>query len=232
MESAKSPATLAPSAQSWTTRDEIPRSTIWKKLERFDKDKDGKLRLLEIYDVFRTIGFSPTWSWVSAVSTALYRAPQSSGRLTLSIDLAHIERSLIKGQTGIWNDRANPIPERVTAFLAAVDANRDGKVTLDEICVLVTADARASIARHPPIVPAFAAITRKRRFVESFSAWVQLMEVASHRDAYGQRYLTLDQVAAVFDGTLFDKILSQPPRQERISAIRVIKELFGPAVDV
>jgi Ca2+-binding EF-hand superfamily protein len=232
MESAKSPAALTPSAQSWTARDDTARSTIWKKLERFDRDKDGKLGLVEIYDVFRTIGFSRTWSWVSALSTALYRAPQSSGRLTLSIDLAHIERSIIKGQTGVWNEKANPVPERVKAFLAAVDADVDGRVTLDELRVLVTADARASIAKHPPRFPALAAIARKRRFVESFSAWVQLMEVASQRDERGQRYLTLDQVAAVFDGTLFDKILSQPPRQERISAMRVIKELVRPVIDV
>jgi hypothetical protein len=206
------------------------RSTIWTKLQRFDADGDGKLGLGEIYAVFRSIGFSPAWSVVSAVATALYRGPQSSGRLTLSIDLAHIDKSIIKGQTGVWDENANPISGEVEKFLADVNADGDGKVTLDELRARVAADARASLEKHPPGIVMLAALTRKRRFVESFSAWVQLMEVAGHQDENGIRYLTLDQVRSVFDGTLFDKILSQPPRAARISAARVIKELFGPAI--
>jgi hypothetical protein len=208
------------------------RSTIWKKLERFDADKDGKLNLREIYDVFRTIGFSPSWSVVSAVATAIYRGPASSGRLTFTIDLSHIDRSIIRGQTGAWDHRANPIPAEVEKFLEAVDVRRSGRVTLDALRERVALDARSSIEKYPPRFGMLAPLTRKRRFAESFSAWVQLMEVASQTDEKGVRYLTIEQVRSVFDGTLFEKILSQPPRHERVSAVRVFKELFGPALRV
>src|SRR5947209_4638016 len=94
------------------------RSTIWKKLERFDVDQDGKLSLRENYAVFRSVGFSPAWAAVSALATAGSRGPLSSGRLTFTIDLAHIGVALVKAQTGAWDDKANSIPGAVEKFLA------------------------------------------------------------------------------------------------------------------
>jgi hypothetical protein len=217
-----------------TAKPANPSSPLWEKLAPYDKNQDGKLSLGESMDVFESQGLPKGWSFVSAFTTAIARGPIGLGEVNLydvthpselvSVDLDHIHKTILKGQSGVWDtSNGNADPAKAAAFIAEVDGNdgaSDGHITLDGIRQRVERDVSKSVDGLGEPMKTF---ERKKRFGESFSAWVVLMELAGQPDANGQRYLTPDQVKSVFDGTLFDMI--QRDHHGQVSVPRMAIEL-------
>jgi hypothetical protein len=209
------------------------KSTIWKKLERFDKNNDGKLDFQETKDVFDSVGLPSYWSFASALATVIARGPIGRGTVTkddlahphklLEITLADVQQSLLKGQSGVFDRNANADPQKAQAFIDSVK-RADGNVTLEGLNRAVEKSATESVeGMHEPMKT----LERKKHFAEAYSAWVQLMEVAGHTDSNGTRYLTPEQMKSVFDGTMFDMIFAGRSQEEKVSVMRIVTELLG-----
>ena len=217
-------------------------STLWRKLAQFDVNHDGKLSFSETLNVFKRAGFPPAWAFVSALATAPYRGPIGRGEVSASdfihpsrlftISLPDIQKSILPAQSGVWDPKTGSSNRtKAEAFIRSVDTDpasdngtdgTGGRITLASIRKHVEADAKASVAGKNRLERS---LLRKERFAASYSAWVQLMEVAGHHDPQGPTYLTSDQVRCVFNGHLFDMILAGMPREERVSIPRILSQM-------
>lgn len=245
---AKAPETKAEQpaaapAQGWGSKPagtDSKGSTIWRKLAPWDTNHDGKLSEKESADLFKSVGLPNSWAQVSAVTTGMARGPighalkdAAAGDLgglvkdlkdfahgPLSVDLEHIGDSRLKAQTGVFDEKANANPEKVKAFIDSV-TDAQGHATLQSLEAHCAKDAVRSMGEATGLL---AAGERKYQFGEAYSAWVQLMEVAGHHEPGKAPYLTREQLQSVYDGTMFEKILAQPQKND-ISVLHIIREL-------
>jgi hypothetical protein len=217
-------------------------STIWRKLARWDSNHDGKLSERESANLFQSVGLPKAWAQVSAVTTGVARGPlghalkdAAAGDLSgvlkdakdfargpLSVDLDHIGDSRLEAQTGVFDAKANADPAKVKAFIDGV-TDAQGHATLESLEAHCQKDAARSMGE---VTGPLAAGERKYRFGEAYSAWVQLMEVAGHQEPGKAPYLTREQLQSVYDGTMFDQILSQPKKND-ISVLHILRELLA-----
>jgi Ca2+-binding EF-hand superfamily protein len=163
--------------------------TLAQHVRFFDADGDGIIKRRELRSRLLLLGL-PRWrATFSSLIFGVFRGPKSSGRWTTDINVAELQRSILRGSTGVFDRDGHATVQRVNELLDRLDPEETGRVTNHRIDVVCREDAAS-----------------RRDYRDTRAGWQLFMTVARNRDADGNPYLTRDQVRSLYNGTFFYEV--------------------------
>jgi Caleosin related protein len=165
---------------------------------------DGTSRPKDMYNkLHQDLGMSPGKAAVTTFLTFAVRAKPTSGSF-FEIDVGNALKSRLHADTGTFDSEGGAPLQRVNDFIARVDLEHDGKLSLAELKKTVSADA---LEKNPT--------NRFRRFYDltaSMAGWKQLAQIVGTTDANGKPAIAVEDIRLFFgegEGTLFGKVAAE-----------------------
>jgi hypothetical protein len=178
---------------------ELAKPPLFRHIDFFDANKDGKLTVGEISDGLQRLGLSKLNAEVVAFGTVAVRGPSTTGKFNLQIDIANAMKSEQSGSTHIFGEDGSADPAKVEDFLTKLNPNGKTELTQDDFAAM---GKRIAEER----VPGSGLIDHAKRAgleLEFKLAWNGVFSAAGHTGADGKKVLTPDDVRWFYDGSLF-----------------------------
>ncbi len=172
---------------------EIPEKTpLQKHVEFFDFDGDARITPDETRMGLNALGMGGAQNLLTRTLINGTFGPPTTG--SRAVGIKDIHKAKHAGDTGVFDKKGNFVQEKFDRIWRDFDTDKDGKLTEAEI-------SRMTDANSSPRT--FGRIATKGEFA-------LLMNIAGQDDpVLKKRVVTRERLAALYDGSLFDKILAE-----------------------
>jgi hypothetical protein len=199
------PTTTATTETSATTAvsdspmpaEELAKKPLFRHIDFFDANKDGKLTASEIAAGLQRMGMSKLQAELVGVGTVAVRGPATSGKF--EIDIANAMKSEQAGSTHLYQADGSVDMKAVEAFISKLNPSNKSEITIDDF-----ANYGKQLAHER--VPGDGIIDMAKRGVmeaEFKIAWNGIFSAVGQTGADGKKFLTNDDVRWFYDGSLF-----------------------------
>jgi hypothetical protein len=178
--------------------EELAKKPLFRHIDFFDANKDGKLTVGEIADGLQRLGLSKLQAELVGFGTVAVRGPATSGG-KFEIDIQNAMKSEQAGSTHLYQADGSVDMKQVEAFISKLNPSNKSEITIDDFA------AYGKQLAHER-VPGDGIIDMGKRGVmeaEFKIAWNGIFSAVGQTGADGKKFLTNDDVRWFYDGSLF-----------------------------
>ncbi|KAI8965058.1 Caleosin-domain-containing protein [Daldinia sp. FL1419] len=187
-------------------------STLQQHIAFFDRDNDGVIWPMDVYNGFRDLGFCILFSIGSLLIPLFFSYPTRLGHSLLPdpffrIYVADIHKAKHGSDAGVYDFDGNFSPSRFDRMFARFDTSDTGGLSVDDLRLLLSKDRCAA----DPAGWSFA-------FMEFWTTWLLLQKDGR---------VWKDDLRACYEGTLFWKISEERAKGDGWQKGYGMDEFFG-----
>jgi hypothetical protein len=177
---------------------ELAKPALYRHIDFYDANKDGKHSVGEIAAGLQRLGLSKFQAELVGFGTVAVRGPSTSGG-KFEIDIANAMKSEQAGSTHLFQADGSVDMKQVEAFISKLNPSNKSEITQDDFATYGKELAKERVPGDGIIDMA------KRGFMEAeFKiAWDGIFSAVGQTGADGKKFLTNDDVRWFYDGSLF-----------------------------
>jgi len=179
--------------------EELKKQPLYRHIDFFDANKDGKLTIGELRDGLVKLGLSKLQAEIVAIGTVAVRGPPTTHSLKPEIDIANAMKSEQAGSTHLFQADGSVDMAKVEEFIGKLNPQNKPQITMADFA----AYGQKLAEERTPDSGLFDHLKRGVMETEFKIAWSGIFSAVGHTNAQGQKYLTNDDVRWFYDGSLF-----------------------------